>query len=112
MPGSIEGRPSSTTMTRFSVAMVRTVTEPSAVCTRPSRTIPYQESGCGVFGVIVTAASSTALPYATISAGDHYDREHRGRNDVIRRHQLAAGHVDQPGDRERREAAEHGDADI
>src|SRR5215472_4055001 len=112
MPGSIEGRPSSTTMTRFSVAMVRTVTEPSPVCTRPSLTMPSQESGCGAFVTIVTAVSSTALSHAPIRARDHHDREHARRNDVIRWHQLATGRVDQPGDGERRKAAEHGDADI
>src|SRR4051812_12806477 len=34
-------------MTRLSIAMVSTVTEPSAVCTRPRRTMPNQDSGGG-----------------------------------------------------------------
>jgi hypothetical protein len=56
MPGSMAGSASSTTMTRLSVAIVRIVTEPSAVCTRPSRAIPNQDKDGGELVVIIPGA--------------------------------------------------------
>ena len=44
-PGIIAGSASSTTMTRLRVEVVSTTIAPSAVCTRPSRTMPSQPSG-------------------------------------------------------------------
>jgi hypothetical protein len=46
--GSIAGKASSTTITRFIVEVVSTTIAPSDVCTRPSRTMPSQPRVCGL----------------------------------------------------------------
>ena len=43
-PGIAAASPSSTTMTRFSVEVMSTTTEPIAACTRPSRTTPAHDN--------------------------------------------------------------------
>ena len=55
VPGIIAGSASSMTITRFKVEVVSTTTAPSAVWTRPSLTMPNQESGEGAAPIMPTS---------------------------------------------------------
>src|SRR6516164_3537679 len=72
-------------MTRLSVAMVRTVTEPSAVCTKPSRAIPSQDSGGGE--LVNDAIPCCGRPHCIESGHDAMQGgqvKGRGRHDPAR----------------------------
>ena len=66
-PGRIAGIASSTTITRLSVEVVRTTIAPRPVWTRPSRTMPNQDSVWIIHGYLVhdhpalIAASANAV---------------------------------------------------